>query len=566
MFKRNSERSASPARLSFGRIRTTQNGGGVGGWLKSLGRASHELMSPPSTPRPSSSPLTPQPQPQLQPHPVASTLHAAAAPGFVSSIVTSVASVPVQGARAIRYPPSPHIHSDSPPGLSCQQVLDLFIAQKPLPEGATVGKNIVGRFTRGGRDHKDTDMLSHEPFKKLCWVFGSDTIELMLGKTPTQAMVTAGLAKQWIRDWLDDGDEHRLVLIPVTNPDERVLGTWDNIFMLVQKHYGIRIYLKMHPFFDELKETHIKDIDPRGRLRHYSLCLYISELPVADRHNHEEFYTPEKILKMPEITLYDVRGFMFHTMGCGQIFVGRGYARDPNGNANRMEYIVPNREYSAFPGFIQHPISVSRDEIQKFHLGKNLTNYERCLELARQFKTCEPLRTDSTIAEGIVGRFVRGFQPEHFEKLCGEPSTRAAFVFGGDTIQSFIGLSASQAMISLGFTREYLVSLNAMKMSHKLVLFPEPEKCKQAKWDNAMAFVKDMYGEKIHSKLLPHLRELKAKEYGEIDPTFKLREIANLDFALRTSHPDYYSPEKILSLKTVSLFDVSLSDDLAVNA
>ncbi|KAJ3202606.1 hypothetical protein HDU82_007234, partial [Entophlyctis luteolus] len=454
MFKLNDDRPASPVRLNAGGSHSASNAGGgsgMGGWIKSLGRASSELLSPPATPAQSNPPLTPQTQSQS--HSVASALHAAAAaatgataaaaaaaPGFVSSIVTSVASMPAHAAQtvaAIRPPPSPHMRDDHPPGLSCQQVLDLFMAQKPLPKGATVAKNIVGRFTRGGVDRKDSEMLSFEPFKK---VFGSDTIELMLGKTPTQAMVTAGLAKQWIRDWLDDGNEHRLVLMPIVHPDDRVLGTWDNIFALVQKHYGMRIYLKMFPFFDELKETHIKDIDPRARLRFsfWQFALpeqlkveyvdrYISELPVTDRYNHDEFYTPEKILKMDEITLYDVRGFMYHTIGCGQFFVGRGYARDPNGNTNRMEYIVPNRAYSDFPGLIQHPITVSRDEIQNFHLGKNLTSHERCVELARRFKACEALRPDSTLAEGIVGRFIRGFKPEHFDKLCGEPSTRAAF-------------------------------------------------------------------------------------------------------------------------------------------
>ncbi|KAJ3094148.1 hypothetical protein HK100_006256, partial [Physocladia obscura] len=433
--------------------------------------------------------------------------------------------------------------------LTPTQIIELFNARKQLPENSKIPDHIVGRFARGRKSMAANAMLSDEPFKKLCWVFGKDSIEGILGKTPIEAMISAGFSKLWLRNWLSDGEQHRLILMP-SPKEECVPGTWDHIMDLIRKHYGLHLWEKLYPFLEELKTTHIKDIDPTGRLR------YIAELSTKDRYAHDEYYTPEKLMGLKqEVTLYDARGFMFHTIGCSQLFIGRGYARDPNGSTDRVEYLIPNRKFGSIPGLVQQEFSISANEIHGLHLGKVLSKHERCVALAKIFSERKALRPDSTVAEGIVGRFIRGFKPEHFEKLVGEPSSNLAFVFGGDTIKSFMGLTASCAMMSLGFTKESLVAMNQMKMTHKLVLFPEPPKqCRKAKWDDAMELVKLYYEPEVYKKVAPHLKELKAKEYSEIDPNFALREVANYDYATRISHPNYYSAAKIKALPKVELF------------
>ncbi|KAJ3032031.1 UNVERIFIED_CONTAM: hypothetical protein HDU68_008064 [Siphonaria sp. JEL0065] len=430
--------------------------------------------------------------------------------------------------------------------LTPQLIVDLFALGQAIPSGSMLPRNVVGRFQRG-TDEETLAVLSDEPMKKLSWVFGADTIAAFMGKSPTQAMLSVGFSKSWLRNRLSDGTKHRLVVFQCIDQD-LVLATWDNIMELIKKHYGIRVYERVSPFLAELKSTHIKDIDPKGRLR------YISELSVQDKLAHAEFYSPERILKIKNLTLYDARGFIYHTIGCNYLFQGKGHSRDPN-NEDRLEYLIPNRKISDFPNHAKIDLEITASDIVNEYEGRVLSKGERCLQIARMFREKEVIRTDSTLAEGVVGRFVRGIRDEDFEKLSDEPGNEVSFVFGSDTIKSFCGLSASKALMTLGFTKEMLISLSESKFVHKLVLFPEPPLIQPAKWDNMMIMIRECYGQDLYETLVPHLPALKALDYKDIDPNKRLMEIASLPKHEKYKHPEFYSPERIREKKQVSLYE-----------
>ncbi|KAJ3074513.1 hypothetical protein HDU98_011103 [Podochytrium sp. JEL0797] len=431
--------------------------------------------------------------------------------------------------------------------LTAQQLIDLFNSGAVTYDGV-IPDHMVGRFGRGtASDPQSLAMLSDESHKKLSFVFGADTIKGFLGKSPTQAMLSVGSSKSWLRNRLTDGTQHRLVMFPC--PDSELkLATWDNILELIGQYYDKRIYDKLIPFLHELKTTHIKDIDSKGRLR------YISELPVKDKHKHDEFYSPEKILKKKNINLFDVRGFMYHTIGCNYLFIGKGYSRSPNGD-DLAEYLIPNRKITSIPSLASTTVSVSESEIINEHEGQILSKKERCLRLAELIRDKEPIPADSLLPEGIVGRFVRGTREEDFEKLSDEEANLVSFVFGSDTIRAFCGMTASKAMISLGFTKQMLVSLNQQNFKHKLVLFPEPALCRRAKWNLMMDLVRECYGEDVYEKVNPHLRGLMLTDYKVIDPEGRLAKIMALSREEKAMNPEYYSPDRIRELETVSLYD-----------
>ncbi|KAI9353695.1 hypothetical protein BDR26DRAFT_849063 [Obelidium mucronatum] len=200
-------------------------------------------------------------------------------------------------------------------------------------------------------------------------------------------------------------------------------------------------------------------------------------------------------------------------------------------------------------------VEISATDLVGIYGGKILNKKERCELIAKMFRDNEAIQPDSMLTEGIVGRFVAGTRNEDFERLAGESVNEVAFVFGGDTIRTFCGMSASKALISLGFTKETLVSMSKSNFKHKLILFPEPSLCRQAKWHHVMEMVLDCYGQDVHRKLLPHLTDLKLTDYKDIDPHQRLIEIASLPHHEKMKHPEFYSPSKIRKISNVSLYD-----------
>ncbi|KAJ3052912.1 hypothetical protein HDU99_008080, partial [Rhizoclosmatium hyalinum] len=242
-------------------------------------------------------------------------------------------------------------------------------------------------------------------------------------------MLAVGFSKSWLRKRLDDGTQHRLVIFPCSD-DELVLGTWDNMMKLIKIHYGEEVHSRLFPHLEKLKTFHIKRIDPSGRL-----------------------------------------------------------SRDPDGK-DRLEYLLPNRRIHEIPHAYIHKIEIDLESIINEHEGRILTKYERYQEVANKFKNREVIRSDSTLVEGILGRFIRGRVPEDFENLSDES---ANLVFGGDTIRELCGLSGPKALLSLGFSKAYLARLYQEGYSHKLVLFPEPMIRTHATWDEIFSLVKEVY-------------------------------------------------------------------------
>ncbi|KAJ3141423.1 hypothetical protein HK100_006852 [Physocladia obscura] len=167
-------------------------------------------------------------------------------------------------------------------------------------------------------------------------------------------------------------------------------------------------------------------------------------------------------------------------------------------------------------------VQVKIEDIVNEFDGHILTKKKRCEKIAHFFLTNEGVAYESTLTDGIVGRFVRGSRDEDFAMLSDERANHVSFVFGGDTIRVFCGKSVPKAPMTLGVSESDLLSYRKRGLKHKLVLFPEPVECKHAKWNNAMDLVRDYYGEDIYEKLKIYLHDLKEKNYKDIDPEGQL--------------------------------------------
>ncbi|KAJ3405945.1 hypothetical protein HDU80_000444 [Chytriomyces hyalinus] len=237
--------------------------------------------------------------------------------------------------------------------LDVHAIARFFESRTRLPDDLDL-PDVYGRFLRG-TDEKTLSILSDEPGKKLSWVFGPETLPRIVGNSAAQAMLSLGFSKTWLLNRLRDGTRHRLVLMQ--SPADCVLATWDSILRLIQIKYGDAVWGRVAPFISALKNTAFDEIDVAGRLRQ------VAELPVHQKIVHPDFYSADKFLAIEEVTLYDVRGFFYHSIGCNYLFQGTGYALDGDSGERTPEYLMPNSLLCDIPNSVLLNLDVTLEDI-----------------------------------------------------------------------------------------------------------------------------------------------------------------------------------------------------------
>jgi hypothetical protein len=225
-------------------------------------------------------------------------------------------------------------------------------------------KGIVGRFIRG-TDESCFECLSDEKGKRLSWVCSEELMSTILGMTPLEALLCIGKTMSWIESRLYDGTQHRLMVFPV---EEGNIATWDNLFALVEEHFGSELFNKLAPFHDGIKRIQgYTDVDYPNA----DLVMSVSDLAVHEKHEHPDFMSPDKYLSLDNPTLSDARAFYYHSIGCNKLFRGDGYS--PEG---MPELIVPNRRLTDISGAVQIPLDITIHDVKcmksKIHGGKNM--------------------------------------------------------------------------------------------------------------------------------------------------------------------------------------------------
>jgi len=151
-------------------------------------------------------------------------------------------------------------------------------------------------------------------------------------------------------------------------------------------------------------------------------------------------------------------------------------------------------------------------------------------EYAKAF--CGKSLVSSGELEGICGRFIHEINPEDMSLLSSPPAgapmyyKRLSWICGSELLSSVLGKTAAEAMVHIGISVEWMKKRLYNGTQYQLVIFPN-SLVTLATWDELFSLIQKHYPSGVYSKLFPFFESLKSKIYAEIDPNYRLKEIAD---------------------------------------
>ena len=145
-----------------------------------------------------------------------------------------------------------------------------------------------------------------------------------------------GFERNWIEIQLSKGYHFDLFLFPEQNEKHKaVQATWNGIFELLKTN-DPEIYERVSRFGEELQTKSFDEIESKS-----DFCfLDVYEAGRKDPRN----LTKERFLNIDpkEMTLCDVRFFLYCYMGLSKYYAGDGYTKTKNGERGSKEYLMKN--------------------------------------------------------------------------------------------------------------------------------------------------------------------------------------------------------------------------------
>ena len=257
---------------------------------------------------------------------------------------------------------------------------------------------LCGRFMKG-RKEEDFEILSEEPGKLLSWVCSEDMLLNVLCTTtttnPVEALISVGFRTKYIKERLNDGTQFKLVIFPTTtitttttashddtttttttasNDDTTTtttttvtttmtaeVVTWTNLWKLIQVAYGDDIDQALEPFKESIPKLPVSDTVGYEFVEGIEITR-IGDLPVNEKHAHQNFMSAEKFLKIPyeQRTIYHARAFLHHSVGCNHRFLGNGLSPD-----GHVEIMTLNKRLEDIPGAELIDLVVTEEDLNE---------------------------------------------------------------------------------------------------------------------------------------------------------------------------------------------------------
>jgi len=177
-------------------------------------------------------------------------------------------------------------------------------------------------------------------------------------------------------------------------------------------------------------------------------------------------------------------------------------------------------------------------------------------QFAAAYKAGTPRRVS-----GLVGRILRGKTSTDFEYLSDDPNRKIVFLIGSDGLQEIVGKSGYDALLTVGYTPEYIRRLTDEGTRFRLVVLPEGGTVVPATWEDTIRTLATAYPV-IASDLYVQLDDLKVTSLLEIE------HIAGCRFADLVSSDDLYmtydkylvSPRDLVATRAFLYFSVCLRE------
>jgi hypothetical protein len=120
----------------------------------------------------------------------------------------------------------------------------------------------------------------------------------------------------------------------------------------------------------------------------------------------------------------------------------------------------------------------------------------------------------------LSGRMIHGFpdDPGFGHLLSADEWKRLSWVFGPEALPGFLGKSARDICLALGFGERWLTEKVAAGKLFKLAIFPsESADSRLATWDGVEALLREYYPEVWGSKVVAHWERIRTTPYAELE-------------------------------------------------
>eukprot|EP01124_Arcella_intermedia_P009520 TRINITY_DN1620_c0_g1_i3.p1 TRINITY_DN1620_c0_g1~~TRINITY_DN1620_c0_g1_i3.p1 ORF type:complete len:354 (+),score=111.15 TRINITY_DN1620_c0_g1_i3:34-1062(+) len=188
---------------------------------------------------------------------------------------------------------------------------------------------LMGRIVRG-KEPAHFSNLSTELWKKLSWVMGEDSLEVMVTMKDWELLQHVGILKEWATQYLKNGYKFSFLVFTST---EAKLATWSNLFLLIDEYYP-DVSQKVRKWEQTLIETPWEKVKALAGFDHLAVSMKGREV--------DDHYISYQRLKEREGTFIEVRSFIYFEIGAKELFRGDGYAYSEAGQQGAKEYLTPN--------------------------------------------------------------------------------------------------------------------------------------------------------------------------------------------------------------------------------
>jgi len=185
---------------------------------------------------------------------------------------------------------------------------------------------ICGRISNG----KETNQyLTNWSGDRVCFAMGPDGLKSMIGKSHYQMLIDIGFTLPYIKEQKDN--VFQLVIFP--QDEFTCVADWDGVARVVSLMYP-EVESKVIPYIPFFKEKTFEEVQALSPIN-------FSEINSLG-YTHPNFMTTDRMIES-EMSMSNARAWLYHTLGCLDLYKGDGYSYSHSGERKGIEYFARNR-------------------------------------------------------------------------------------------------------------------------------------------------------------------------------------------------------------------------------
>jgi len=216
--------------------------------------------------------------------------------------------------------------------ISAKEYKEHFINKAPIDFDF---RGIFGRVSKG---QVIPTHLTDDPNDRTAFTFGPDGLKSMIGKSHYQMLIDIGFSLSYIKEKVERGFIFQLLIIP--EDEITCLANWDGVSSIISNVFP-EAYPYVNQFIPLYKE---KSFDEIHSLSHF----HFDEVRSIGQ-SHQYYMTTKRLLEYDNTIVYS-RAWLYHTLGCRELFKGDGYSYSFTGERQNLEYFTSNRRRDEIEG------------------------------------------------------------------------------------------------------------------------------------------------------------------------------------------------------------------------